>query len=217
MKAVRPRSPDDKPVIMWDIDGVLADFTLGFTELANRLYPDIPVHGNSIQKFWQFTGQSPAWTKEKETACWKEIQKSDSFWYDLPSLLVRADLLAMKRLSRVFDFRYVTGRFGDNPIGQTTNWLMTLGVPQPQEVSLAGGRTGMNKGVIAKRFRAWAAIDDSPRNLEELDKNGPENLVLFRRRAKYNEPVEGSFMPGISVASVEEFCEEVLERWNRNG
>ena len=217
MKAVRPKSPDDRPVVMWDIDGVLADFTLGFTELANGLYPSIPVNGTSVQKFWQFTGQSSAWTKEKETACWKWIQKSDSFWYNLSSLLVRADQLAMGRLAKVFDFQYVTGRFGEDSRNQTTNWLMTMGVPRPFGVTLLGDQSRMNKGAIAKRFRARFAIDDAPRYLEEIDKNGPEDLVLFRRRTKYNESVEGGLMPGIPVDSVEEFCEEVLERWNSNG
>ena len=192
----------DKPVVLWDIDGVLADFTLGFTELGHSLFPKIEVYGNSIQKFWQFAGNSEEWTKERETACWKEVQNSDTFWSNLAPLIVAADKVAMEKLARLTDFRYLTTRFGVEAKEQTITWLRRHGLPYPSNVILTGG---MSKAVIARRVKAVAAIDDAPKFLEELHRGFEGDT--YRRVSQYNH-----YSPGIPVHSVEQFVEGVLNR-----
>ena len=195
----------DKPVVLWDIDGVLADFALGFTELGHSLFPKIEVYGNSVQKFWQVAGNSEEWTHERETACWKVIQNSSSFWADFEPLIVAADRLAMEKLARVTDFRYLTARFGVDAKVQTMDWLYNHDLPYPSKVVLT---KGMSKAVMARRVKAVAAIDDAPKFLEELDRDFEGDT--YRRVSLYN-----TFSPGLPVHSVEQFVEGVLESISR--
>ena len=192
-----------KPIVVFDVDGVLADFTLGFTSMAHLKFPELPKpHGNSMQQTWDFASGTGLWTKEQEDACWQEIGQSSTFWSGLYPLVIEADRVAMRRLSKVADLWYVTARFGIAPGKQTRNWLGSYGFPQFENVIALGDRKGTKVDVI-QELKAVAAIDDAPAHLEALDKI--PHLSLFKRNWPYNID-----SPGREVDSVEVFSNSMF-------
>lgn len=197
----------EKPLVAFDVDGVLTDFTLAFTTLGKEVTGHGVAKGQRVQQTWSYGNDpaTPSFTPEDEAKTWEEIRRSRTFWYDQPSLLIHADLLAMDRLAESHDIVYVTDRSaGVGPLGQTIAWLSEEGVPFPSNV-MCRGVTGMSKVETVAQLKAVAVLEDSPANLKELILWTREGRHLYKMLYPYNVDC-----PGMPVHSVEAYCFAVL-------
>jgi len=111
-----------KPTVVFDIDGVLADFTYGFTRAVTN-----DPRSQGTQETWDFE-----WKPEIIRSTWKHIDRSKTFWYDLPPLVTPAEAVEMQRLHSARGIIYLTGRReGDenNVAGQTYAWMVKHDLP----------------------------------------------------------------------------------------
>lgn len=190
------------PIVVIDIDGVLADFSLAFTRrLVTMGLIEKPVPC-AEQKTWRFRDSLPI-TRADEDAVWAKIDTSRSFWFLLPSLVGEVDRVTLTALRREAHIVYMTGRqdAGNRTYAQTKAWLQAYSLPSGSLV-MQGDKA---QGVAALGDSVIGVIDDKPSELESLRDAGAPVLACAR---PYNAHVEG--VP--RVASVGEFAEEMLSR-----
>jgi hypothetical protein len=144
----------NKPlVIMFDIDGVLADFVLGFTSRAAEIFNVQPRTTTDVQS-WHL---EEVMTREQLNFVLKLIERSPSFWYDLPVApqvspedFGRINILGIHH--RVY---FVTSRIeSGNTIQQTRLWLSKCGIVYPNVVM------SKKKGEFARAVGADYSIED---------------------------------------------------------
>src|SRR6266705_2506919 len=96
-------------VILFDIDGVLADFRLAFTKLGVKmgLFPAawLPLQPLA-QCAWDFPLVSPA---QKE-AVWEKIKQDPWFWTELESLVDKDTFADIRDLGYDHSVYFVTSR-----------------------------------------------------------------------------------------------------------
>lgn len=181
----------NRPVVMWDIDGVLADFTYGFTYLLEG-----KGRSGGTQPTWNFDAPRGA-----VAAAWRVVDDSLYFWRNLLPLATWQERLAMQHLAQSADFLYVTGREdrGNNTRGQTIQWLYEGGFPQGTVV-LDGDKRSVASGIV----NLIGVIDDKPDNLLDLSAGG---YPVYAMSWPYNRHVK---VP--TVTSVAEFCALMQEK-----
>lgn len=207
--------------IIWDIDGVLSDFTYGFKEFV-RQFHNIPLAPCGAKKSWQFRGLAPA----EEDDIWRRIAAGQYDWSAQPSLLTSGDQFAITRL-RCADgplpvrFQYVTSRLGpeEQVIAQTIKWLRETGLPDAENVTVSNEKVK----VVQSQFPfVGGLIDDDIRNIVAYNAafGGDKTFI---RDWQYNRYPEVSHVYSIAsdeatqawfarrVSSVAEFCFAVLE------
>lgn len=142
--------------ILFDVDGVLADFCLGFTQLAGVASP----WGTVAQKQWQFDEQfiSP----ELRHATWERVTKTPGWWETLEPLVSKNTIWSISWLQQNgCNVVFCTNREGTpSPQVQTAHWLQNHGFEGNPHVILS-----KRKGEIAKAIDADYAIDDKPENV----------------------------------------------------
>ena len=140
-------------VIMFDIDGVIADFVGSFTRLATGLgYLDKPFSTDE-QESWDF--EQIDRTNYKDL--WKRVATSDTFWLGLQPL-PDVSFAAINELQWGNDVYFVTNRPGIRTKVQTEVWLKRQGIESPTVIVSA------RKGEVAKSIGATLAIDDKAGN-----------------------------------------------------
>lgn len=143
-----------RPVI-FDVDGVLADFIQSFTEIANRRNPSIEIKRQVDQLHWlekeDFSGND--WF-----TVWDEIKLSLDFWSKLSPIANLEDFFRINTLSSSREVYFVTSRIGYNPKKQTEYWLRTQGVHNPTVVICN------RKGEMARAVDAAWLIEDKAGN-----------------------------------------------------
>lgn len=197
---------NDKPVVLIDVDGVLADFVLGFREIANRRF-GVPVYDTHHQESWEFGDL----TAKQAAEVWKEIRESKTFWNDLPRLCTLAELGAINRLRERARVVFLTSRVGATALPQTYDWLQSLGIMLPDVwvVSHASEKAG-----VAKQLGAVVSIED---NLENAIAIGEHcRSVLINRPYNRGNPQSMELPP--TVNTVTEFLQQYtipmeLEAW----
>lgn len=189
--------------VVFDIDGVLADFTLAFSELASQSYHyDVITCG--AQDDWNYKGLSQA----ELSALWGKVKGSTTFWRDIPTLLTAGDLVMAQRLAEAgVQFKYVTNRVSDN-VGQLFHQcelaLMNYGMPEGQVIITT------SKVEAARHMpNILGIIEDSNPNIAAYDGAG---LPIYRRSWPYNG---GRDARGIPVGSVAEFADRMLKKMKR--
>jgi hypothetical protein len=137
-----------------DVDGVLADFVLGFTTVAHRMFGS-PVHTTCDQPTWDFkNGLDDA----QYRAVWNTIENSQTFWEELTPVASPGELRQLSALSDAHEIYFATDRRGVRPKAQTEAWLRRYGIALPTVIVTP------NKGEIARAIRATALIDDKAGN-----------------------------------------------------
>lgn len=189
------------PIAVCDIDGVLADFSIAFTQrlrAAGKLEHGIPC---SAQKTWHFRDSLPI-TRKDEDAVWAEIDASRSFWRGLPVIATEGDILALHELVRKVRLVYMTGRIdhGNRTYAQTKNWLIRNRFPVGGLV-MQGDKA---QGVAMLGGTVVGVLDDKPSALEALSAAGAPVTAMDR---PYNSHVD---VP--RVASVAEWAAQVVGR-----
>lgn len=142
--------------IAFDLDGVLVDFVLGFTTLANEMCGS-PVYSTSQQTTWEkFEGLSD----RQIDSVWNRIGESDSFWFDLKPLATQDERLSIGELQYRHDVYFVTSRRAYPGVKrQTEEWLKFYARWDWPTVVMTNDKAG-----FCNLVRADAIIEDRPKN-----------------------------------------------------
>lgn len=185
--------------VVLDVDGVLADFILGFTTLANQMFGS-PVYTTLEQKTWDaFDGL----TNEQHTRVLEATAQSRTFWQDLPAIASPAELARLAAAAPGHDFYFVTSRIGTGVKAQTETWLRRHGFSTPT-VILSDA-----KGEIAKAVRADALLDDKAGNavFTQYYSRATTVYLIDRPYNRFDPAVLGSKI--IRVRDLNEFLDRI--------
>lgn len=190
------------PVILFDMDGVLADFTHEFTKLAHVRF-GTPVVATEQQPSYHFT--ELGWTREQVDEMWQYVKGSTYFWLSLSPMVTPDIFKRIDRLNRYYgDVYFVTQRIGHDAREQTVTWLEQHGVFHPT-VILARPHT---KGKLAANLGAAYSIEDRLENAADIGRHGVASYLLDR---PYNRgAAAGNVVRITSVAQYLDILEAAL-------
>lgn len=189
-----------RKTILFDVDGVLADFVTAFTTLANSLF-NTPIIGiNEMKRFdhWrEFLDQ------QQNDTVWQRILDSHTFWQSLPPLLLEGEAELLRKFNARHNVYFVTDKksYVINPAAETSRWLQDkFDLYNPQVIATR------NKIDIARALQPEFAVDDKiDYAIGYVYQLGVQSY-LFNR--VYNEPCWDNVYVG-HVKSVAEFILEV--------
>jgi uncharacterized HAD superfamily protein len=187
--------------IVFDIDGCLADFVKGFTELGHKMF-GIPVLTTDQQLTWDAIGGT---TKEQKNAMWEVLKRDEMFWYLLDPLVNATTFARIDSLSLYNRVYFLTTRVGVKVKQQTERWLAFNGIYHPS-VIISGTH---DKGEICKYLGADYAIEDKVENALSIDTVSKAKTFLLDR--PYNRiPLDDKGPNQVKrVTSVNQFLDEV--------
>jgi hypothetical protein len=196
--------------VVFDIDGVLADFPHSFSRLAATMYLVPTTHTHDVEHWdWLEIGGV---SREEHLRVWDKVERSTSFWLDIPLLLTKNDLRAMYMLHEDgVQFIYLTNRHdtGTTP-QQTAGWLHKHQLPTGELVFVKDKDKYLTERFEGNIGSILGVIEDSPKNLERYRRGLATKLwrpVVFVADRKYN--VEAA--PRLPrVSSVMDFCDRLL-------
>lgn len=162
-------------VISFDLDGVLANFTRGFTRIGSKMF-GAATGDQPSQTSWIFEdvpelglSKSDVGHPIKGGGMWAEVIKSPYFWANLDPINVSI----MHTIDRIKNKVFITNRLGENPIGQSKTFLERWGVIEPV-IYLAA-----DKGPIAQQLNVVAHIDDFFPNCRDIQAAVPDAYVAM--------------------------------------
>ncbi len=169
--------------LVFDVDGVLADFCYGFSELAIRRFhqPLMAPYSSGGQPDWNW-GEYPGIPIHVIDSMWAFIQESEIFWRDLLPLVPRGEIKDMKATCQPFDVIYMTARPGDTAKQQTEGWLVDYGFPAGRVII----QTDKPKGCLQLQEAGATVVgilDDRPGVVVDLYEDGWPVTI---RDAQYN-------------------------------
>ncbi len=163
-------------VILFDCDGVLCDFILGYTRLGVKM--------GFLQRSWstlsQRTWDMPEIPKAQQDAMWEKIKQDPWFWTELTALQDKDVFAEIDDLHINNAVYFVTSRPGINVKNQTELWLAQCGVYQPTVL------ISSLKGQIASGLKATHMIDDKAGNAVYIAYESPRTQVYLIDRP-YNQ------------------------------
>jgi uncharacterized HAD superfamily protein len=175
--------------IMFDIDGVLANFIEGFRmEYAH-------VHGRVFPIEYEDIRWDDLWDEK----VWAEIKKSKGWWTMLTAIPERRVFRRISMMANHHDIYYVTARPGYHAKAQTETWLRLQGVEDPTVVM------SNKKGEIAKSIKADYSIEDKAGNAAFIAYFSPntKSFIIDRPYNQFDPKVIGSKV--IRVKEIEQF------------
>ena len=152
-------------VVQFDVDGVLADWTKAFTELANGLWG--PGTAPELQESTapQWTGPNQFTPEQRYHDTWEALLKTSMWWASLKPMVGTDVFHRIARLSLEVPVYFVTNRwhFLDPANWQTTCWLRQYGVPNASVIC------SKDKGEIAWLLKVTHSIEDKHENARDID------------------------------------------------
>jgi hypothetical protein len=198
-----PQQTPNKGNIAFDLDGVLANFTRGFTRIANHLY-GTPVGDHPSQESWMFE-ELPALglDKAKCDGVWKVINESPTFWANLDPFNPSVMFLIEKIKNKVF----ITNRPGIMPREQSVAFLERWGVYSPTVI------VASDKVPVLRDHKVVAMIDDYYKNCFPIREAIPECYTAMLH-TPYNKihHDEWARRGGELVLSVDQFVLTCIQR-----
>lgn len=165
-------------VVMFDIDGVLANFCAGLARLVYDTYgihlPDHP------QKVLSWDYDRIMLTPQQYQHVWKTINTSPDFWYRLPSLLTAYEWQHLANLCQRHSVYFVTARTGRHLEHQTQCWFEQAGILRANVI------ISKHKGEIAKAINAAYSLDDKAGNAVMISWMAPKCRSYLINR-QYND------------------------------
>lgn len=203
--------------IALDCDGVICNFYLGFSRIANKLFGTPIVTNINDIKTYRWENWYPM-NKKQHNAVWQEIDDNvPNFWLDLQPLVNNDIFLRMQNMGH--NFFFITSRkntAGHTALAQTKAWI-----ERHTTLSSFSVIPSHRKGEILDRAEIEYFIDDLPENVIEAAIEAPKckSYLLVR---PYNAYAISFFQQshkfknvGI-VYSVEAFLDEVENETNKN-
>ncbi len=178
--------------ILFDIDGVLADFVEGFTKIER----EITGLGTVVR-----TVNCESWDSLKSPEVWKRIAEERGFWGRLTPLVGPSVFQQINDLCMDNHVVFATSRFvgTPGPQYQTSAWLQRVGISRPNVV------LSRSKSVIAVGVKADFSIEDKLDNAIAIEgESGTISYLLDRPYNRGFDPI------GVRrVSTVSEFLREV--------
>ena len=172
-----------KPVVMWDMDGVLANFNKAYRQQTNRIV-GTSLDPNEKPEFWDSVEMQIG--SENDARVWNYIKNTDGFWRDLESLATIDELERMANLEATQYF--VTSRVGKNPFQETYDWLLyQFGEKVEQFPSDWSVLISSRKADAANALKANYTIDDKAGNVLAVYYNSPPERKVYVFDAPYNQ------------------------------
>ena len=184
-----------------DLDGVLADFSNGFSNLIRKYYgiAENPIvkSGSEMITHWDWYHWYPNFTKDKSSFLWNLIGREESnFWYNLPTTDEAKDL-NLQDLSRKNYLFFITNRpenkvvSGDDFISvqsESSNWIYRhIRLYSSPNVIVAA-----DKGPIIKALDLDYYIDDKYENCKDAYNYSPKTKVYMPKMGhNQREDLEG--------------------------
>lgn len=187
--------------ILFDVDGVLADFVTGFTTLANELY-NVPISGMDNHKDFGFDYLNIS--REQIESLWDVVKNSFTFWLSLPHLLTPEEILGLRYFVYNHNVTFVTHRFSSviNPASQTAIWLkQQFDLKFPQVIATP------SKGLAAVVINADFAIEDKASNALDIAKNSIRTQSYLLHKPYNTNWHDNTYIRHVN--SVGEFFKEV--------
>lgn len=195
--------------LMIDVDGVLANFPLGFTRLAAQvLHRPVEEIDVTNQPTWDFPN---VMTKAEESTMWQYIRKNPQFWTNLDPIIDNKTSLRIRMLGFNKAIYFVTSRPGNTIQRITQEWLYrVLGITYPTVI------TCKKKGELARVLGVTHAIDDKLENAwcTHWISDSPQTKSFILDRPYNNNSKEFGSQKLIRVYSVDEFLNIVEHDWN---
>lgn len=199
MSIILPPKPKVYGTISFDLDGVLANFTRGFTRIGARLFGSTPGDQPS-QASWIFE-EVPELELTKERVghpikgggMWAEVIKSPSFWANLDPINVSI----MHTIDKIKNKVFITNRLGVQPREQSVSFLERWGVIEPNVIVAA------DKGPVAQKLNVTAHLDDYFPNCTDIAKAMPNafvSLLGVPYNLQYRTPTTAPLPPRWSPA-----------------
>lgn len=191
-----------------DLDGVLADFTLGFTSLASKTF-GVQSYSNGRQKTWNFDDAGYL-TAEQVEQLWTLIKEDRHFWRTLSPLFTEGDRMHLgamwwgypdKKISgHSIEPVYVTSRVGLHPDEQTKSWLRKHFMPNYSRVIVSHDKVEVI-GELSMLGLVLGAIDDKPAQIRKFH---AADVPIYVRDWPYNRL--DNVQCTQRVSSITEFC-----------
>ena len=148
--------------VVLDIDGVLADWSTGFSELARTLFPQaipqVPIVSHYERQSWD---DYPGMTKEMVDRTWKHVHDFPEFWRNLNPICSDHELGTINELICTGNHVYfVTNRRMPGAMEETRTWLMDY-VQCDVNIVITH-----RKGEFCKTVNADYYIDDKSENVD---------------------------------------------------
>jgi len=188
----------NKKSVVIDIDGVAADFTLGFTKWAHdNLNKNIAIVPSRFHQHWDFKGiMSP----QETNYTWEYINRHPDWWGSLALLIPLHDIHRLNAIHRQVPVYFVTNR-PDDAQRITNDWLIQQGFHYPNVI------LSKKKGEVARLLHATHAIDDKIENVWCLHwiSDEPQTKVYILDRP-YNS-IDNTHTGPHNIIRVSEFSE----------
>jgi len=166
--------------VVFDMDGVLADFIYGFLSTARSLVNrEIPIHDTRDHQSWDFDG---IMTKREQAEVWRLIKESDVWWANLPPLVLRDVFERINKIAKKANVYFCTARpcWARPASTQTAEWLKQHHIEDPNVV------VSKMKGDFCKAVGADFSIDDKWDNAQVIHWISPDTESILIDRP-YNE------------------------------
>jgi len=146
--------------IQFDMDGVLADFSNGFTRFARQLGMDVPLTSDLTNP--TYGTSHVVGGQDRDARIWEALLQDPYFWEYLPAAVPydvtrRIDLMQTRH-----DVYFTTHRMGVAAKRQTANWLRAHGVHDPTVVLVR------DKGPAAFGLKSTYSIEDKWENAVDI-------------------------------------------------
>jgi hypothetical protein len=169
--------------IMFDVDGVLADFVKAYTTEAVAMGLLDQIITTPEQPEWSFEGVGLS--KEAGELVWNRIEANPGWWYtQVESMISEHEARRINGLMLRNQVYFVTNRYvGNDSLNvqlQTSGWLGSIGIANASVITTA------SKGDIAKALRITHAVEDNAENAVAIAQHVSQTYMYTR---KYNELV----------------------------
>lgn len=206
-----PKLGRKRRLVIFDIDGVIADFALALSTIASRYFHVLPF---STAEQETFQGLKEHLTKIQINQVRERVDREPGFWKGVPCLLSEYDKRAMYMLSEEgVELVYLTNRPEHNSTSQcmsaqTLDWLYANGIPRGTIVPTLDKATWLADNILANpdMYEVLGVIEDAPRNIAAYRERG---VAVTVRDWQFNRDVEPD---APRVSSVVEFCDSILSR-----
>jgi hypothetical protein len=193
-----------------DVDGVLANFSKGYSELiieqtGKNLFQEGDIENPPVWDWDLHRG----YTKEEVSAAWKSITASPSFWAMLDPLPDAPEFLTWLWHSE-HEVYFITNRMGVQPQFQTATFLHQFGYKLPSVV------IATDKGQACAGLCIDVYLDDKAQNAMSVAQYG--GAVSFLLKYRHNEFIHDDLYKeaGLTCDSLEQFKQWVIGYNNHN-